>query len=74
MVYSEEAEGKYGKTMRTVFKRNIKGINETLGDDIMRNRYLSRISRLWIYSETSGINGTIERHIDPTTMINKTPI
>ncbi|HPQ45725.1 MAG TPA: hypothetical protein PLP30_00015 [Clostridia bacterium] len=40
----------------------------------MRNRYLSRISRLWIYSETSGINGTIERHIDPTTMINKTPI
>ena len=60
--------------MHTVFKNNIKGINKVLGDDIMRNKYLNRISRLWNYSETSGINGTIERHIDPTTMINRTPI
>lgn len=60
--------------MHTVFKNNIKGKSKLLGDDIMRNRQLNRISRLWIYNETSGIDGTIERQVDPTLMINKTLI
>lgn len=60
--------------MHTVFKNNLKGKSKLLGDDIMRNRQFNRISRLWFYNETSGINETIERQVDPTFMINKTLI
>lgn len=74
MVYSEKAEGKFGKDMRTMFKNHRQGKTELTGDDIMNRRQLRRISRLWNYDETSGLDEKIERQVDPTFMFNKTLI
>jgi len=40
----------------------------------MRSKHFAKISRLWVYDETSGIKDDVERKIDPTQMINRTLI